>query len=174
MNHLSTLATPCLILDADRMERNIARLRTRLGWPGRGAASAPQDGPSPWEVARRVMIVASGARHRFDAQGGRAVRGSRRAGHHLRRRYCAGQATAGARVARQRRRRCRSPGHGGTGASRGACLAHRGDAHSSLIEIDRDGHRSGVLPHDKQRLVEIGRALEAGAESWQRADPRRR
>ncbi|NPC57692.1 alanine racemase [Caenimonas soli] len=34
----------------------------------------------------------------------------------------------------------------------------------SLIEIDCDGHRSGVLPSDKQRLVEIGRALAAGAE----------
>ena len=34
----------------------------------------------------------------------------------------------------------------------------------ALIEIDCDGHRSGVLPTDKQRLVEIGRALAEGAE----------
>lgn len=27
---LEELATPCLVLDADRMERNIARLRARL------------------------------------------------------------------------------------------------------------------------------------------------
>ncbi|WP_082579837.1 DSD1 family PLP-dependent enzyme [Pelomonas sp. Root1444] len=34
----------------------------------------------------------------------------------------------------------------------------------ALIEIDCDGHRSGVRPDDAQRLLDIGRALEAGAE----------
>jgi D-serine deaminase-like pyridoxal phosphate-dependent protein len=34
----------------------------------------------------------------------------------------------------------------------------------ALIEIDCDGHRSGVPPTDGSRLVEIGRALERGAE----------
>jgi D-serine deaminase-like pyridoxal phosphate-dependent protein len=34
----------------------------------------------------------------------------------------------------------------------------------ALIEIDCDGHRSGVLPTDSARLIEIGRALERGAE----------
>jgi D-serine deaminase-like pyridoxal phosphate-dependent protein len=34
----------------------------------------------------------------------------------------------------------------------------------ALIEIDCDGHRSGVLPTNRSRLVEIGRALERGAE----------
>ena len=34
----------------------------------------------------------------------------------------------------------------------------------ALIEIDCDGNRSGVRPDDKQFLVEIGRALAAGAE----------
>jgi D-serine deaminase-like pyridoxal phosphate-dependent protein len=33
-----------------------------------------------------------------------------------------------------------------------------------MIEIDCDGHRSGVLPTDRQRLLDIGRALEDGAE----------
>ncbi len=34
----------------------------------------------------------------------------------------------------------------------------------ALIEIDCDGHRSGVPAKDKQRLVDIGRALSDGAE----------
>jgi hypothetical protein len=32
----------------------------------------------------------------------------------------------------------------------------------ALIEIDADGHRSGVLPSDRQRLVAIGQALHRG------------
>jgi len=39
-----------------------------------------------------------------------------------------------------------------------------GEAIPALIEIDCDGHRSGVLPGDAARLIEIGRALERGAE----------
>jgi D-serine deaminase-like pyridoxal phosphate-dependent protein len=34
----------------------------------------------------------------------------------------------------------------------------------ALIEIDCDGHRSGVRPTDSARLIEIGRALARGAE----------
>ncbi|MEO5736443.1 MAG: alanine racemase, partial [Variovorax sp.] len=34
----------------------------------------------------------------------------------------------------------------------------------ALIEIDCDGHRSGVLPIDRQLLLDIGHALEDGAE----------
>src|SRR4051794_34574588 len=34
----------------------------------------------------------------------------------------------------------------------------------ALIEIDCDGHRSGILPTDRNRLVEIGTALQQGAE----------
>ncbi|MFC4593436.1 alanine racemase [Sphingobium sp. EP60837] len=44
-------------------------------------------------------------------------------------------------------------------ASRGA-----GDAIPALIEIDCDGHRSGVLPGDKDRLIAIGKALVEGGE----------
>jgi D-serine deaminase-like pyridoxal phosphate-dependent protein len=34
----------------------------------------------------------------------------------------------------------------------------------ALIEIDCDGHRSGVLPQDAERILAIGRALANGAE----------
>lgn len=39
-----------------------------------------------------------------------------------------------------------------------------GDRIPALIEIDGDGHRSGVAPGDAATLVEIGRALADGAE----------
>ena len=39
-----------------------------------------------------------------------------------------------------------------------------GDRIPALIEIDGDGHRSGVAPGDAATLVEIGRALTDGAE----------
>ncbi|WP_205700713.1 alanine racemase [Croceicoccus sediminis] len=39
-----------------------------------------------------------------------------------------------------------------------------GMAIPALIEIDCDGHRSGVLPRDRQRLVDIAAALTDGAE----------
>jgi D-serine deaminase-like pyridoxal phosphate-dependent protein len=39
-----------------------------------------------------------------------------------------------------------------------------GDAIPALIEIDCDGHRSGVLPGDKDRLIAIGKALVEGGE----------
>jgi D-serine deaminase-like pyridoxal phosphate-dependent protein len=50
--------------------------------------------------------------------------------------------------------------------ARAVALASRraGTRIPALIEIDCDGHRSGVLPRDKHRLVEIGRALADGAE----------
>jgi D-serine deaminase-like pyridoxal phosphate-dependent protein len=38
-----------------------------------------------------------------------------------------------------------------------------GDAIPALIEIDCDGHRSGVLPGDRNRLLAIGEALKSGA-----------
>jgi D-serine deaminase-like pyridoxal phosphate-dependent protein len=37
-----------------------------------------------------------------------------------------------------------------------------GDPIPALIEIDCDGHRSGVLPADRAKLVEIAQALEEG------------
>jgi D-serine deaminase-like pyridoxal phosphate-dependent protein len=38
-----------------------------------------------------------------------------------------------------------------------------GDALPALIEVDADGHRSGVKPGDAEALVAISRALGAGA-----------
>ena len=56
---LGELATPCLILDADRMERNIARLRARLD--GLGVALRPHlKTAKSVDVARRVMTSPAG------------------------------------------------------------------------------------------------------------------
>jgi D-serine deaminase-like pyridoxal phosphate-dependent protein len=160
---LGELATPCLILDAERMERNIARLRARLD--GLGVSLRPHlKTAKSVDVARRVMTSPVGpatvstlleAEH-FAAAGVRDIV------------YAVG-------IAPSKLKQVLALRAGGadvtvvldtveqaqaiTQASRKA-----GTRIPALIEIDCDGHRSGVLPNDKQRLVEIGRALEDGAE----------
>ena len=160
---LKDLPTPCLVLDADRMECNIARLRQRLD--GLGVALRPHlKTAKSVEVARRVMSSPAGPAtvstlkeaEQFVATGVRDII------------YAVGivptklpqvlalrakgtdvavvldtveQAQAVARASRE------------TGARIPA-----------LIEIDCDGHRSGVRPDDRQRLIDIGRALADGAE----------
>jgi D-serine deaminase-like pyridoxal phosphate-dependent protein len=160
---LKALATPCLVLDADRMERNIARLRHRLD--GLGVALRPHlKTTKSVEVARRVMSSPAGPAtvstlkeaEQFVAAGVRDII------------YAVGIVPAklpqvlalrakGADVAvvldtvEQAQAVAR--------ASREACTPI-----PALIEIDCDGHRSGVRPNDKQRLIDIGRALADGAE----------
>ena len=160
---LKDLATPCLILDADRMDRNIARLRSRLN--GLGVALRPhlKTGKSV-DVARRVMTSPAGPAavstlreaEQFVAAGVRDII------------YAVGIAPSklpqvlalraqGADIAvvLDTIEQARAVAQ----ASRAA-----GTRIPAFIEIDCDGHRSGVQPHDKQRLVEIGRALTDGAE----------
>jgi len=160
---LKNLATPCLVLDADRMERNITRLRHRLD--GQGVALRPHlKTAKSVEVARRVMSSPAGPAtvstlkeaEQFVAAGVRDII------------YAVGivptklpQVLAlrakGADVAvvldtvEQPQAVAR--------ASRDA-----GTRIPALIEIDCDGHRSGVRPDDRQRLIDIGRALADGAE----------
>ena len=53
---LEALETPCLVLDADRMDRNITRLRNRLD--GMGVSLRPHlKTAKSIDVARRVMIA---------------------------------------------------------------------------------------------------------------------
>ena len=160
---LGDLATPCLVLDADRMERNIARLKARL--EGLGVALRPHLKTSKSvDIARRVMMSPVGPAtvstlmeaEQFAAAGVRDIL------------YAVGIApsklpqvlalrAAGVDVtvvldsAEQARAVAQASRKAGTRIP-------------ALIEVDCDGHRSGVLPTDKQRLVEIGRALEDGAE----------
>jgi len=161
VTRLGDLETPCLLLDAERMDRNIARLRERLAPFGVTLRPHLKTAKSV-EVARRVMGTPEGPatvstlkEAEFFANAG--VRDII---------YAVGIAPWKlAKVIELRRRGVDlavvldtvEQAQAVAAASREA-----GDAIPALIEIDCDGHRSGVLPTDKDRLIEIGRALEAG------------
>jgi D-serine deaminase-like pyridoxal phosphate-dependent protein len=160
---LEELATPCLILDADRMDRNITRLRRQLD--GFDVSLRPHlKTAKSIEVARRVMTSPAGPATvstlkeatQFAAAGVRDII------------YAVGIAPS--KLARVLDLRAEGvdlavvldtfeQAEAVATASREA-----GVRIPALIEIDCDGHRSGVLPTDRSRLVEIGRALERGAE----------
>ena len=157
------LATPCLILDADRMDRNIARLQARLGSLGVSLRPHLKTSKSV-EVARRVMTSPAGPATvstlreaaEFVAAGVRDII------------YAVGIAPSKLPQVLELRAEGADlavvldtveQAQAVSAASRQA-----GTRIPALIEIDCDGHRSGVLPTDKERLVEIGRALESGAE----------
>jgi D-serine deaminase-like pyridoxal phosphate-dependent protein len=160
---LGDLETPCLVLDAERMERNIARLRARLD--GLGVPLRPHLKTSKSvDAARRVMTSPAGPAtvstlreaEQFAAAGVRDIL------------YAVGIAPS--KLAQVLALRA-----GGADVTvvldtveqaQAVAQASRkaGTRIPALIEIDCDGHRSGVLPTDKRRLVDIGRALEDGAE----------
>ena len=68
---LAELATPCLVLDAERMERNIARLKARLDRLGVTLRPHLKTSKSV-EVARRVMTSPAGPATVSTLQIGRA------------------------------------------------------------------------------------------------------
>ena len=160
---LQELATPCLLLDADRMERNVARLKSRLGALGVPLRPHLKTSKSV-DVARRVMNSPAGPAtvstlreaEQFIAAGVRDLV------------YAVGIAPAKLQQVLELRAQGAdlvvvldtvAQAQAVARASRQA-----GTRIPALIEIDCDGHRSGVLPTDKERLLEIGRALEDGAE----------
>ena len=160
---LADLETPCLILDADRMDRNIARLRERLAPLGVSLRPHLKTAKSI-EVARRVMSTPQGPAtvstlkeaEFFAAAGVRDII------------YAVGIAPWKlAKVIALRKQGVDlaivldtvEQAQAVAAASRDA-----GDAIPALIEIDCDGHRSGVLPTDRDRLVAIGQALTQGGE----------
>ncbi|TFZ05641.1 DSD1 family PLP-dependent enzyme [Ramlibacter henchirensis] len=160
---LEDLATPCLVLDADRMDRNIARLRTRLD--GLGVALRPHlKTAKSVDVARRVMTSPAGPAtvstlreaEQFVAAGVRDII------------YAVGIAPA--KLPQVLALRAKGADVAvvldSVEQARAVASASRraGTRIPALIEIDCDGHRSGVLPSDRQRLLDIGRALEDGAQ----------
>lgn len=160
---LQDLETPCLVLDAERMARNVARLRARLADLGVGLRPHLKTCKSV-DVARQVMSSPQGpatvstlkeATH-FAAAGVRDMI------------YAVGIAPAKlAQVLALRAEGVDLVVLLDTVAQAEAVAAASREAGSpipALIEIDCDGHRSGVLPTDAERLVAIGRALEDGAE----------
>jgi D-serine deaminase-like pyridoxal phosphate-dependent protein len=158
---LEQLETPALILDRGKLDRNIRRLRERLD--GLGVTLRPHlKTAKSIDVARRVMPTPQGpvtvstlkeAEH-FAGHGVRDIL------------YAVGLAPAKLpHVARIR--------EGGADlavivdsveAAQAVAQFSRaaGERIPVLIEIDSDGHRSGVQPVEKERLVAIGRALHGG------------
>lgn len=160
---LRTLDTPCLVLDAERMQRNVARLRGRLGPLGVMLRPHLKTAKSV-EVARRVMSSPHGPATvstlkeatQFAAAGvGDMI-------------YAVGIVPS--KLARVLELRA-----AGTDLAVVLDTVEQADAVAAfsrsagakipaLIEIDCDGHRSGVKPDDAERLLAIGRALSSGAE----------
>jgi D-serine deaminase-like pyridoxal phosphate-dependent protein len=158
---LAHVATPALVLDADRMRRNIARMRGRLD--ALGVAFRPHVKTcKSIEVARELMpsphgpITVSTLREadQFFAQGVGDVL------------YAVGIAPDKLpHVADLRRRGCDLAVILDSVEAAQAVTAfareHALDI-PVLVEIDTDGHRAGVLPEDAA-LIEVARALQAPA-----------
>lgn len=158
---LANLSTPCLVVDEVRMARNIDRLRGRLA--GFGVQLRPHlKTCKSVEIARRMMDSVEGPATvstleeaaRFADAGVRDMI------------YAVG--TSPAKLPRVLAIRAQgvdlsvvldSPEQADTVA---AASRQSGTPIPAFIEIDCDGHRSGVLPGDRDRLLAIGRALTQG------------
>ena len=161
---LAALQTPCLLLDEARLRANVARMRAHLD--PLGVAFRPHlKTAKSLDVARIAMTGTAGPatvstlrEAEYFAEGG--VRDMI---------YAVGIAPAKlARVSAIRT--------GGADLAvildsleqAEAVAAHAGssgDPLPVLIEVDADGHRSGVAPTDKDTLVAIGRRLTAAGAS---------
>ena len=163
VRRLGDLQTPCLVLDVDRMDRNIARLRTKLD--GLGVTLRPHlKTAKSVEVARRMMSTPQGPAtvstlreaELFAEAGITDVI------------YAVGVTPSKlAKVIELRRGGCDlavlldtvEQAQAVASASREA-----GIIIPALIEIDCDGHRSGILPGNAGRLRAIAAALVDGGE----------
>ena len=160
---LYDLETPRLVLDATRMERNIARLRQRMTDFGVGLRPHLKTSKSV-DVARLIMDSPQGPATvstlqeaaQFAEAGVRDMI------------YAVGIAPAKlARVLALREQGVdlavlldtQAQAEAVAAASRGASTPI-----PALIEIDCDGHRSGIVPTDRKGLVAIASALQQGAE----------
>ncbi|MBB4577072.1 DSD1 family PLP-dependent enzyme [Rhizobium lentis] len=160
---LEALETPCLVLDADRMDRNITRLRNRLD--GLGVSLRPHlKTAKSIDVARRVMIAPEGP-----ATISTLKEAEQFANHGLRDMiYAVGIAPA--KLARVVELRAKGVDLVVILDTVEQALAVAEASRKSgmripaMIEIDCDGHRSGVVPANHAQLLEIGQALAAGAE----------
>jgi len=157
---LAALETPCLVLDALRMRRNIARLKTRLA--PMGATLRPHlKTPKCIEVARELMATPAGPAtvstlkeaEQFAAAGVKDILYA----------VCIAPSKLARATALRRQGVALTLVVDSVEAAEAVAAHARAtkDAIPVLIEIDSDGHRSGVPPADPL-LLEIGRALEDG------------
>lgn len=158
--------TPCLLLEEERMNRNIARLRTHLDALGVPLNPHFKTAKSV-EIVRRLMATPEGpctvsTLQEADQLAGAGVR---------RILYAVGIAPAKlGRVAALRQRGVDVTVVLDSIEQARAVVAARhsmGCAIPALVEIDTDGHRSGVKPEDGPLLREIARTLYEGG-----TDPR--
>lgn len=160
---LENLSTPCLVLDAAQMERNIARLRektTQLGVRLRPHLKTAKS----FDIARMMMESPQGPATvstlqeaaQFAQAGVRDMI------------YAVGIAPAKlAQVIELREQGVNLAVLLDTRAQAEAVAAASRVASTpipALIEIDCDGHRSGIAPADRSGLIAIARALQQGAE----------
>lgn len=160
---LETVGTPCLILDRDRMDRNVARLRGRLAALNVGLRPHLKTAKSV-DAARAVMTTPSGPAtvstlkeaEQFALAGVTDLTYAVGISPDKLDRVLALRASGvDLAVTLDTVEQARAVAE----ASRRA-----GDAIPALIEIDCDGHRSGVLPDDSAQLIAIATALAEGAE----------
>lgn len=160
MTGLRDLQTPCLVLDERRMMRNIARLKARLA--GTGVALRPHlKTAKSIAVARHMMERSSGAAtvstlreaEQFAAEGVTDIL------------YAVGIAPNKLdRVAALRRRGVDLSIIVDSAEQADAVVAkvrETGEPVAVLIEVDSDGHRSGVKPGDPA-LLDIATRLHRG------------
>ena len=153
---LADLATPCLVLDAAVMERNIARMRAQLAPLGVTLRPHLKTCKSV-EVARLMMASDAGPAtvstlkeaEQFAAAGVRDIV------------YAVG-------ISADKLPRVQALREQGVDLTvlldtveQAEAVAAFGARIPALIEIDSDGHRAGVSPGDGATLVAIGRALGA-------------
>lgn len=158
---LKEIGTPCLILDCDRLDRNVKRLRARL--ENFGVALRPHlKTAKSIDVARRVMTSPSGPAtvstlkeaEQFGRAGVTDLTYAVGISPDKFERVLALRATGvDLTVTLDTVEQARAV----ASASRQA-----GTVIPAFIEIDCDGHRSGVLPGDRATLVAIATALEEG------------
>ena len=156
---LGDLETPCLVLDRERMERNIARLRSRLAPLGVHQRPHLKTAKSI-EVARLLMDTAAGAAtvstlkeaSAFAAAGVTDMI------------YAVGITPDKLPAVIALRAQGIDLAVILDSPEQAAFLAAAGSAIPALIEIDCDSHRAGVRPDDRERLLAIAAALGHGAE----------
>ncbi len=151
---LSALPTPCLLLDEDRMTANIARLRTRLAPMGVVLRPHLKTAKS-LDVARRLTdgpatVSTLKEAEEFAAGGLRDL--------------VYGVGIAPAKLERVLALRAQGVDLAVVldSVDQARAVAATGTRIPALIEIDCDGHRSGLRPDEAEAILAVGRTLVEG------------
>jgi len=158
---LASLGTPCLLVVEGRMERNIARLRDRLR--AAGVAFRPHlKTAKSWEVSRRLMTTPQGP-----ATVSTLREAEELAAHGVK------DITYAVGISPDKLARVQKLRAGGTALTilldsmeQAQAVAKASDPEDPipvLIELDCDGHRSGVKPQDSTLLAAIAQAVSPTA-----------